>query len=58
VNDTLTQSGFRRSQTIAYRPACDACDACQSVRAPVRAYAFSRSERRTLERNAGLTDTS
>jgi arginine-tRNA-protein transferase len=55
VNDTLTQSGFRRSQTIAYRPACDACDACQSVRAPVRAYAFSRSERRTLERNAGLT---
>lgn len=55
VNDTLTQSGFRRSQTIAYRPACDACDACQSVRAPVAAYAFSRSERRTLDRNAGLT---
>ena len=28
VNDVLTQSGFRRSQGIAYRPACDACDAC------------------------------
>lgn len=55
VNDTLTQSGFRRSQTIAYRPACDACDACLSVRAPVASYAFSRSERRALDRNAGLT---
>ena len=55
VNDSLAQSGFRRSQTIAYRPACDACDACRSVRAPVRAYRFSRSERRVLERNAGLT---
>jgi arginine-tRNA-protein transferase len=55
VNDTLTQSGFRRSQTIAYRPACDACDACLSVRAPTASYVFSRSERRTLERNAGLT---
>ena len=24
LNDTLTQTGFRRSQTIAYRPACEA----------------------------------
>ena len=23
LNDTLTQTGFRRSQTIAYRPACE-----------------------------------
>ena len=25
LNDTLTQTGFRRSQTIAYRPACENC---------------------------------
>ncbi len=55
VNDALTQVGFRRSQNIAYRPACEACDACISARIPVEAYSFSRSERRVLDRNAGLT---
>ena len=33
VNDALTQAGFRRSQNIAYRPACEACAACVSVSA-------------------------
>lgn len=54
VNDSLTQGGFRRSQNIAYRPACEACDACVSARLPVQRYVFSRSERRILERNADL----
>ena len=54
VNDALTQVGFRRSQNIAYRPACEACDACVSARIPARDYPFSRSERRVLDRNAGL----
>jgi arginyl-tRNA--protein-N-Asp/Glu arginylyltransferase len=26
VNNKLTHAGFRRSQTIAYRPACDKCN--------------------------------
>jgi arginine-tRNA-protein transferase len=55
VNDTLTQVGFRRSQNIAYRPACEACDACVSARIPIRPYKFSKSERRTLARNTHLT---
>ena len=54
VNDSLTQVGFRRSQNIAYRPACDGCDACVSARIPVGAYPYSRSERRVLDRNDDL----
>jgi arginine-tRNA-protein transferase len=55
VNDALTQVGFRRSQNIAYRPACEACDACLSARIPAADYPFSRSERRVLERNDDLS---
>jgi len=55
VNDSLTQVGFRRSQNIAYRPACEACSACVSARIPVGDYVFSRSERKVLSRNADLT---
>ncbi len=54
VNDALTLGGFRRSQNIAYRPACPACDACVSVRIPVQDYKLSRSERRISDRNADL----
>ena len=54
VNDSLTQVGFRRSQNIAYRPACESCTACVSARIPAKDYPFSRSERRTLARNDDL----
>ncbi len=54
VNDALTQVGFRRSQNIAYRPACESCDSCVSARIPVNDYVFSRSERRVLDRNDDL----
>ncbi len=55
INDALTQIGFRRSQNIAYRPACERCDACVSARIPAIDYPFSRSERRVLERNQDLS---
>lgn len=54
VNDELTHAGFRRSQNIAYRPACDSCEACVSVRVPVADFCFSRSQRRVLARNQDL----
>jgi arginine-tRNA-protein transferase len=54
VNDSLTQVGFRRSQNIAYRPACESCSACVSARIPAADYLFSRGERRTLARNDDL----
>lgn len=54
LNDTLTQSGFRRSQTIAYRPACESCRACVSVRVSVPDFRWTRSFRRVFERNRDL----
>ncbi|MDB5508403.1 MAG: Arginyltransferase [Hyphomicrobiales bacterium] len=54
LNDALTQSGFRRSQTIAYRPACEACRACVSVRVKVDEFKLSRNMRRVVEANADL----
>ena len=54
LNDVLSQSGFRRSQTIAYRPACEACKACVSVRVRVADFGLSRGQRRVLAANADL----
>jgi arginine-tRNA-protein transferase len=54
LNDILTQGGFRRSQNIAYRPACEACKACVSVRVRVDEFMPSRSFRRVSKRNADL----
>jgi arginyl-tRNA--protein-N-Asp/Glu arginylyltransferase len=54
LNDILTQGGFRRSQNIAYRPACEACRACVSVRVIVDAFRPGRTFRRILRRNADI----
>ncbi len=54
LNDILTQGGFRRSQNIAYRPACERCRACISVRILVDEFEPSRSQRRVLRRNSDL----
>ena len=57
LNEALGRVGFRRSQNIAYRPACEGCAACISVRIPVRMFAPSRGMRRILNRNRDLTGT-
>ena len=54
LNDLLTHGGFRRSQSIAYRPACETCRACVSVRVVVNDFKPSRNMRRVAERNADL----
>jgi arginyl-tRNA--protein-N-Asp/Glu arginylyltransferase len=57
LNEVLTQGGFRRSQNIAYRPACEACKACVSIRVPVDQFETTRSFRRVLEKNTDLIGT-
>ena len=54
LNDLLTHGGFRRSQSIAYRPACDQCHACVSVRVIANEFRPSRNFRKVLARNADL----
>jgi arginyl-tRNA--protein-N-Asp/Glu arginylyltransferase len=54
LNDLLTHGGFRRSQSIAYRPACETCRACVSVRVVAEEFRPTRSMRRILERNGDL----
>jgi leucyl-tRNA---protein transferase len=54
LNDLLTHGGFRRSQSIAYRPACETCRACISVRVIVDEFQPTRNMRRILDRNSDL----
>ncbi|WP_439814694.1 arginyltransferase [Zavarzinia sp. CC-PAN008] len=54
LNDALTHAGFRRSQGIAYKPACEGCHACVSVRIPVERFQPSRWMRRVMRRNDDL----
>jgi len=57
LNEALTHSGFRRSQSIAYRPACESCSACVSVRIIAGEMDFTRGLRRIVRRNADLVCT-
>jgi arginine-tRNA-protein transferase len=58
LNDLLTHGGFRRSQTIAYRPACETCRACVSVRVLVDEFEPSRTYRKTARHNEDLIGVS
>src|SRR5260370_14636938 len=54
LSEALTHSGFRRSQSIAYRPACEGCAACVSVRIRAGEFAPSRNQKRILRRGEDL----
>ena len=54
VNNSLSHKGFRRSQSVIYRPACVGCSACMSIRIPVERFKPGRTHRRILRRNHSL----
>lgn len=57
LNEALGRIGFRRSQTVAYRPSCVDCNACVSVRVVAGAFEPSNTQRRNLKRNSDLVAT-
>lgn len=54
LNEVLVHGGFRRSQMIAYRPACEACSACTSIRVRTEDFRPSANMRRVLSVNDDL----
>ena len=54
LNEALGRIGFRRSQTVAYRPSCLDCQACVSVRVVASEFRPSSSQKRTLKANDDL----
>lgn len=57
LNEALGRIGFRRSQTVAYRPSCLDCQACVSVRVVAREFKPSSTQKRDLKRNRDLIAT-
>lgn len=57
LNEALGRIGFRRSQTVAYRPSCLDCQACISVRVAASEFEPSSTQRRNLRRNGNLIAT-
>ncbi|MGN6489262.1 MAG: arginyl-transferase family protein, partial [Devosia sp.] len=54
LHHLLSDNGFRRSQNLIYRPACDGCSACQSVRIVAQEFAPSQRYRRISKLNADV----
>ena len=54
LNDALGRIGFRRSQSVAYRPSCAGCTACVSVRVVASDFVPNSTQRRQIRRNADL----
>ncbi len=54
AHDDLSKGGFRRSQNIAYRPACENCRACVATRVLASRFKPSKNMRRILRKNDDL----
>ncbi len=54
INNYLTHAGFRRSQNVIYRPACETCRECRSLRVDVQSFEAGKSFKRTLKRNSDI----
>lgn len=54
LNEALGRIGFRRSQSVAYRPSCIDCNACVSVRVVADEFVANATQRKLLRRNSDL----
>ncbi len=54
LNDALGRIGFRRSQSVAYRPSCAGCTACVSVRVVADEFKPNATQRKLIRRHADL----
>ncbi|MFV0513947.1 MAG: arginyltransferase [Jhaorihella sp.] len=54
LNNSLSLQGFRRSQNVLYRPSCAECAACLSARIDISRFDLSKTQKRTLRRNAAI----
>ena len=54
LNNYLTHAGFRRSQNVIYRPACETCRECRSMRIDIEKFTPTKSQKRTVKRNRDL----
>lgn len=55
LHHLLSENGFRRSQNLIYRPACEGCAACQSVRIVAGGFELTPRWRRILAANADVS---
>jgi arginyl-tRNA--protein-N-Asp/Glu arginylyltransferase len=53
--ERLSRAGFRRSHSLAYRPACPNCSACVPVRIVASEFQWTKSFRRVTKTNSDLT---
>lgn len=52
--NVLSRSGFRRSHSVCYIPACSDCQACISVRLSVADFSLAKKMSKTLRQNKNL----
>jgi arginine-tRNA-protein transferase len=52
--ESLLARGWRRHGRCFFRPACPSCSKCRSLRVDVAAFTPTKSQRRTLRRNADV----
>ena len=57
LNEALGRIGFRRSQSVAYRPSCIDCSACVSVRVLAAEFQANATQRKIMRRHSHLEVT-
>jgi leucyl-tRNA---protein transferase len=57
LHHLLSENGFRRSQNLIYRPACEGCSACQSVRIVARDFEPGRRFNRIKRINSDVSSS-